>query len=147
MSKKQYDEKQIIERGKSFQYAFTCAIVVNIIIYLLSDFIGIGFANGAILLINIGLPIATYTLSMIIKNAYDGFSNARKKLNISALSGFGVGLLTLYLPDIISGKKPLIDNAKVTESAGVLLISILTLVVVVVYLLKKHIEKKSENDE
>lgn len=147
MSKKQYDEKQIIERGKSFQYAFTCAIVVNIIIYLLSDFIGIGFANGAIFLINIGLPIATYMLSMIIKNAYDGVSNAGEKLNISALGGCGVGLLILFLPDIISGKEPLIDNAKVTESAGALLISILTLVVVVIYWLKKHIEKKSENDE
>lgn len=147
MSKKQYDEKQIIERGKSFQYAFTCAIVVNIIIYLLSDFIGIGFANGAIFLINIGLPIATYMLSMIIKNGYDGVSNDGEKLNISALGGSGVGLLIVYLPDIISGKKPLIDNAKVTESAGALLISILTLVVVVVYWLKKDIEKKSENDE
>ena len=147
MSKKQYDEKQIIERGKSFQYAFTCAIVVNIIIYLLSDFIGIGFANGAICLINIGLPIAIYMLSMIIKNGYDGVSNAGEKLNISALGGGGVALLIVYLPDIISGKKLLIDNAMITESAGALLISILTLVVVLVYWIKKHIEKKSENDE
>lgn len=106
MSKKQYDEKQIIERGKSFHYALTGAIVVNIIIYLLSDFVGIGFANGAICLINIGLPIAIYMLSMIIKNGYDGVSNA-----------------------------------------GALLISILILVVVLVYWIKKHIEKKSENDE
>lgn len=82
MSKKQYDEKQIIERGKSFQYAFTGAIVVNIIIYLLSDFVGIGFANGAICLINIGLPIEIYSLSMIIKNSYDGVSNAGEKLKL-----------------------------------------------------------------
>lgn len=38
MSKKQYDEKQIIERGKSFQYAFTGAIVVNIIILFIKRF-------------------------------------------------------------------------------------------------------------
>ena len=37
MSKKQYDEKQIIERGKSFQYAFTGAIVVNIYTLFLHD--------------------------------------------------------------------------------------------------------------
>ena len=146
MSKKQYDEKQIIERGKSFQYAFICAIVVNIIIFL-SYFVGVGFANGAICLINIGLPIAIYMLSMIIKNAYDGVTNAGEKLNISAMGGCGVALLIIFLPDIISGKKLLIDNAMITESAGALLISILILVVVLVYLIKKHIEKKSENDE
>lgn len=86
-------------------------------------------------------------LSMIIKNGYDGVSNAGEKLNISALGGCGVALLIVYLPDIISGKKLLIDNAMITESAGALLISILILVVVLVYWIKKHIEKKSKNDE
>lgn len=147
MSKKKYDEKQIIERGKSFQCAFISAIVVNIIIYLLSDFAGMDFTNDAICLINIGLPIAIYMLSMIIKNGYDGVSNTGEKLNISALGGCGVALLIVYLPDIISGKKLLIDNAMITESACALLISILTLVVVLAYWIKKHIEKKIENDE
>lgn len=147
MSKKQYDEKQIIERGKSFQYAFTGAIIVNIIIYILSNFVGIGFDNDTIFLINIGLPIAIYMLSMIIKGGYDGVSNAGEKLNIAALGGAGVALLIIYLPDVISGKKLLLDNEMITESAGALLISILTLVVVLVYWIKKHVEKKSENDE
>jgi len=147
MSKKQYDEKQIIERGKSYQYAFIGAIVVNIIIYLLSDFVGIGFSNGTICLLNIGLPIAIYMLSMIIKNGYDGVSNAGEKSNISALGGCGVALLIIYLPDTISGKKLLIDNAIITESAGALLVSVLTLVLVLVYWIKKYIDKKNENDE
>ncbi len=147
MSKKQYDEKQIIERGKSFQYAFICSIIVNIFIYLLSDFIGIGFDNGAICLINIGLPIAVYMLSMIIKNGYDGVSNAGEKLNVSALGGCGVALLIIYLPDIISREKFLIKNATVTESAGALLIGILILMVVLVYWIKKYIEKKTENED
>lgn len=62
----------------------------------------------------------------------DGVSNAGKKLNISALGGCGVALLIVYLPDIISGKKLLIDNAMITESASALLISILILVIILV---------------
>ena len=147
MSKKQYDEKQIIDRGKSFQYAFICAIIVNVIIYVLSDFTKISFTNGATLLLNIGLPISTYMLSMIIKNSYDGISTSYEKLNIAALGGCGVALLIIYLPDIITGKKLLIDNSIITDNAGALLISILTLIVVLTYCIKKYNEKKNEIDE
>ena len=147
MSKKKYDEKQIIEKGKSFQCAFISAIVINVIIYILGEFIDVKFSNDALCLINIGVPIAVYMMSMILKNAYDGISNAGESLSISALGGFCVALLILYLPDVLSGKKSLLDKSIITESTGALLISILMLITVVTYWTKKIIEKKKVFDE
>ena len=146
MSKKRYDEKQLIERGKSFQYAFIGGIAVNVIIYILSEFAGIGFNSDAVFLINIGFPIAIYMLSMIIKGCYDGISPASELLNITALCGCGVALFIIYLPDVISGKKHLMENAAITENASALLIGILTLVIVFVYLIKKVIEKREDEE-
>lgn len=86
-------------------------------------------------------------LSMILKNAYDGISNAGEKLNIAALGGGSIALLIIYLPDLISKEKMLLENSTITENAGALLVSILMLMVVLVYWIKKQVEKKNEEDE
>lgn len=144
MNKKQYDERQYIERGKSFQTAFVSEIIINIIIYILSEFIGISFANGAVFLINVGVPIAIYTFSMIIKDCYDGISSIGEKMNISAIGACGLVLLFIYLPDIISGKKAFMTDSVITENAGALIISIFTLIVVLTYWVKKLLGNKND---
>lgn len=78
MSKKIYDERQLIERGKSFQYAFYVVIVSNVIIYILFEFLDINFINDVLFLLNLEIPITAYILSMICQNAYDGTKNLEK---------------------------------------------------------------------
>lgn len=143
---KKYDEKQLlIERGKSFQCSFWAAIVTNIIIYILSTFVGVGFESGTILLVNLGVLISLYVISMIIRKAYDGTKKSSERLNISALGGCGVALLIIYIPNVVSGKESLYQNSVITENAGALFAGILMIFIFALYWINKYIENKKHS--
>ncbi|MCD7840010.1 MAG: hypothetical protein LUG46_05200, partial [Erysipelotrichaceae bacterium] len=142
MSKKVYDEKQLIDRGTAFQYAFISSIILNVIIFILSYFIGIGMTESTQFLINLGVPIFVYMITVILKNVYDGTKPDGEKLNVSSLGGCGIALLILYLPDVVSGKALLFDNNVFSDNVGALFTGILMILIFVIYWIKNIQSKK-----
>ena len=146
MSKKIYDERQLIERGKAFQYAFYAVIISNVIIYILSGFLDINLTNDTLFLLNVVIPITTYVVSMICKNAYDGTKKFGEELNVCNLGGCGVGLILTKLPIITLRNILLVQDKTITDTAGVLFTGTMMIVVFSVYWIKRYIDKNKYVD-
>lgn len=102
-NKTKYDERQLIERGKAFTYAFWIMFGLVGLSYFLHNHINQTiFTEEAKFAICAYIPAATALIYMIIKDAYDGISAPQMNIAVviiicAALIAFGIFTLVEIL--------------------------------------------------
>lgn len=137
-----YDEKQLADRGKAFQYGFIAAILTIMAVYFITDIIEIQMNHTLAFLICMWVPLSVCTIALILKDAYDGVhSTVGQKMSfIFGAVGFLVLITTIVR--MITGKESIVNNGVVTDSIGHLFVGICLLVICIVYRIKQYENRK-----
>lgn len=140
-----YDEKQLADRGKAFQYGFIAAILTIMAVYFMIDIIQI--SSTFALLICMWVPLSVCTIALILKDAYDGVHSAVGQ-KISFIFGVaGLFFLIATIVRIITGEESVVCNGVVTDSIGHLFVGICLLVICIVYWVKQYQNRKKYWDD
>lgn len=72
LSKNQYDERQLLDRGKAFRYGFFSCLAANCIMYLLNELaFDSSISSRLICFIPIWVSVVVFAISCIRLNAFD----------------------------------------------------------------------------
>lgn len=146
-SNNNYDEKQIIDRGKAFQYGFISALLTICAVYFITDVIGFKMSSYAIFLVILWIPIMITFIALIIKDAYDGVNCTSGRVILTILGIAGLCIIVMSALRIISRKETFIYSGMLTDSAGQIFSGICMIVISIVYWLKQYFNSKEFKNE
>lgn len=142
-----YDEKQLIDRGKAFQTGFLAAILTICALYFITDAIGFKMSSYAAFLISLWIPLMTVFIALIIEDAYDGVNSAPGRVVLTLLGMAGLFLVGASALQIVFGKETLLDNGVLTDSAGRIFSGICMMVICIIYWIKQYLNSKEFEEE
>ncbi len=146
-----YDERQIVNRGKAYKYAFITMLIYMVLLevcYAAADFVGsfkMPVDNMTLILVGILISVLVYAIYAILKDAY-----FRPDDNRSFLFGF---YIVLTVMDIVIGIYHVINGDAVKDGmitffgCGGLLAGIAMAILIAVVIIKRVQDKRSEADE
>ena len=140
-SKTQYDERQLIERGKGYRCAFFAYVIYNCVFLVLDLGFEIQFANvGFIMICGILVACATHVIYCIFHEAYWGLNNNVKNYLILLIVADALNLI-IGIGNIHSGN---MMEGNGLPHAAINLIVALFVTVILVALLVKWVRDKRE---
>lgn len=142
-----YDEKQILDRGKSFQYGFIAAMLTICAVYFIISVIGIKMSSYTTFLITFWIPMTITFIALIMKDAYEGVNSASGRVVLTILGIAGLFLVGMSAMQIISGKKVLLDSGVLTDSAGEIFSGLCMIIVSIIYWVKQYLISKEFKSE
>lgn len=137
-----YDEKQLADRGKAFQYGFIAAILTIMAVYFMTDILEVQISHTLAFLICMWVPLSVCTLALILKDAYEGVHSAFGQKISFIFGGAGLLVLIVSIVRMITGKEFIAHNGVVTDSIGHLFVGICMLVICIVYWIKQYQNRK-----
>lgn len=142
MKTNQFDEKQIADRGKSFQYGFIASLATILGMYFLTAIVGLQIDIDSLFLITLWIPMTTCFISLILKNAYEGIGSTGGKVvaTFLGIAGLILSASSLYLA--FTGSEALWENGAVTHNAGRVLSSLCMVAICAVYWIKRYSDNK-----
>lgn len=143
----EFDEKQLIDRGKAFQYGFLTAIAAIILNYFLNDMIEIKISPSTSFMFTLWVPLTICSIALIIKDAYDGVNSTMGMVGVSVFGFGGCFILVCSIIFLVTGKEVLIDNGMVTESVGHILNGVCMMTIGIVYWVKQYLNKKKFSED
>ncbi len=140
--KGEYDERQILERGKAFRNGYISLAVAMLVCY----FINSGLNHSMIddfsqLLFCIWVSIVVVSVTMIVRNAYDGIYEGRNAVVVWVMGAAGIFILFAEIIKWFRGTLTFYSNAG-TVFSGVSL-----LIICAVYSVKRQRDRKRDNSE
>lgn len=136
IKKEVYDERQMIEKGKGYQLGFFVGLIYFIILMIV-QLAEIEIDNAFWTFVGVCLSVGVFAIYCIIKNAYFGYNQPPKGINILLF----VLMLVNLIPCIIA-----VFENKVLKTTGINLVcSFLLLSVIVASLIKNYINKKDSD--
>ncbi len=142
-----YDEKQLIDRGKAFQYGFFVAIFINLLSFFVQGVLEITMNTYGLFLINLWLPLTTCIIIMIIKEAYDGVNSTPGRVSLTVVGIAGLFLFLSSLKHLITGEEIFIENGVLTDLAGHILNGFCLILICLTYWIKNQNMKKKYEEE
>lgn len=136
IKKECYDERQMIEKGKGYRLGFFVGNAYFIILMIL-QLAEIEINNAFWSFVGVCLSVGVFAIYCIIKNAYFGYNQPPKGVNIL--------LFVLMIINLIPCITAVIEK-EVLKTTGINLVcSVLLLSVIVASLIKNYINKKDSD--
>lgn len=142
-----YDEKQIIDRGKAFQYGFIAAMLTICGVYFYTDALEFKMDSYAAFLIRLWIPITITFIVLIVKDAYDGANSTPGRIILTVLGMAGLFLVGVTVIRIVSGKEVFLDSGTLTDSAGRIFSGICMILVSIIYWVKQYLNSRKFKDQ
>lgn len=146
-SNNSYDEKQLIDRGKAFQYGFIAAIFTIGVMYFITEGIELEISSYASFLITLWLPLTVCFITLIIKNAYDGVNTTSGRSVLTLFGIAGLFLVSISVLHIATGAETLLYEGKVSDTFGHLFNGICMIIICLIYWIKQYHNSKKFKDE
>lgn len=142
-----YDEKQIIDRGKAFQYGFIAAMLTTCGVYFYTDALEFKMDSYAAFLIRLWIPITITFIALIVKDAYDGVNSTPGRIVFTIFGMAGLFLVGVSFMRIVSGKEAFLDSGTLTEVAGIIFSGICMIIVSIIYWVKQYLNSRKFIEE
>ncbi len=140
---KKFDEKQLRDRGRAFEYGFLSAIITAAAVYLATDVFEVKIERFTAFLIEIWTPATICFVLLILKDAYEALNTGRGRLPMAVLGVCGAVLAAAA----VFGASPLILEGALTERAGELFSGLCMALISAVYWIKQCVNRKKFKDE
>lgn len=142
-----YDEKQHIDRGKSFQYGFFAAVISILIMYFCTSELKMKIDPFAEFLILIFIPITVCFFSLITKNAYEGV-NSRTGRIVCCINGcIGLYLIISTVVKVIARVEFFVTNGVISAPVGHLFSGMCLVLICITYFIQQYRNKKDLAEE
>lgn len=137
-----YDERQTIERGKAFRNGYLSMSVMLLICYLGKDWFRWDLLDDFSIFMLCGcVPAAIVSVTLIIKNAYDGIYEGRNTVTAWCMGASGVFVLLSVADSVVTG------NFTIYHSSGLMLLGSEMILISAVYIVKRSIDRNCEKEE
>lgn len=146
MKPNNFDERQLYERGKGFQYGFIAALVM----ILLNS-----FAEDSNFIINtysrfilcIWIPTTVCLVYFIIKDAYEGIKENSGNIAMGIFLVTGLILLAVVTVRLITGSAELLTDGIFGDWIGQIAYSVCMILISAVYFIKQHLDNKKDTED
>jgi hypothetical protein len=138
MNRPYFDEKQLIDRGKAFQSGFITAMITLLLVFLVTDTLGVSLSRYTTFLICLWLPLGECMVALILKDAYVSVNGAPGRVVMAVFAAAGLLLLALTAAHLMGGQEALLEDGAVTDTAGHLFTGVCMTAVSVVYWVRQH---------
>ena len=144
-----FDEKQLIDRGKAYQTSFFVSVATLGTLFLVTDLLEVPITRIALFMLALWIPITVCLVQLIFSDAYRGVHTPSWKANVISLAmGLdGMALITLIVIDMVGGGTGPIENGGLTNATGYLVCGACLVVIGVTYWVKQHDNKRKSRDE
>ena len=146
-NKDNYDERQIIERGKASQIGFMTAIVLSLVTFLVTGMFDIQISAMTIFGIQTTMPIMVCMMVMILKNAYDPMNKHVAAILSGIFSVLGLYLVLFSVGRVLLGQDRFLEGGAVTDTSGFIVVGLSMIGTGIVYLIRKRRNKKELTEE
>lgn len=141
-SKNEYDERQILARGKAYKAASTTAIIYFFVCSFHSEWGFYWIKPSAQMLLGLMLTLFVFAFVAIINDAYVTIKNSGILYLVFTLLGTALYTFRGFL-EIYEGEK-LIENGMLTMLSIIFIYAFLFLVIAVTLIIKMIINKRAE---
>lgn len=142
-----FDEKQLIDRGKSFKYGFITAIMTLLVEYFCTSALNIKIDPFAEFLVLIWIPITVCFISFIVKNAYEGVNSRTGRIVCIIMGCCGLYLVIATIVEVIIRVEHLVVNGEISASFGHLFSGICLVIICITYCIRQYRNKKELAEE
>lgn len=151
MSKKNFDERQNIERGKAFKWAFITAIASLFVFMIIEDALELcKFDTYSIFLITFWLSFAVCMTYLISKDAFDGINQTKNPNGTLMIIYFiiSIAMISMSVFDFISTDTTnfFIENGIISHNISYIICASAMLEVAVAGVIKYFTDKKLEKE-
>ena len=146
-NKDNYDERQIIERGKAFQIGFMTAIVLSLVTFLVTGLFDIRISAMTVFGIQTTIPIMVCMMAMILKNAYDPMNKRVAPILCGIFSVLGLYLVLFSVGRVLLGQDSFLEGGAVTDTSGFIVVGLSMIGTGIVYLIRKRRNKKELTED
>ena len=151
MNNKNFDERQILARGKGFQIGFLVSLGMIVADLLAEDFlsndgfIGINVYSRAMLCI--WIPILVVSVYFILNDAYEKINETGGRVLMGMFVFCGLFEIIITVVRVASGSVLFIENGVIGDTLGQIFTGAAMLAISVVYFVKLALNKKAFGDE
>lgn len=138
-----FDERQLMERGKIFKNALVLLVVFFAADALTNDFGVNWIINSKRAIVIIAIVCSYSSIRLILKDAYSG-KIVNWNVGMIIFSVVGISLLILNIGELIKGNEGLIENGMLSRLSASLIIAVSFLSIATVYWYKHFQNKKAE---
>ena len=142
-----FDERQIVERGKSFQIGFFTAILLSLAVFFATGVLDIRIESMTVFIIQTSLPIMVCMMAMILKNAYDPVNKRIAPILSGIFSVLGLYLVLFSVGRVFLGQGSFVRDGVVTDTTGFIVVGMSMIGTGIVYLICKQRNKKELTEE
>lgn len=137
--KYEWDERQRLNRGIAFQYAYISAMVIMLVVYFLIDVIEVNISIFGVFQICFWIPTTICFMTMIIKDAYDSVNHTPGRIIFSIWGVAGLSLIISSLVELLSKSNSFFELSSTTDEGGTLSAGFCFLLISVTYWIKQYL--------
>lgn len=137
-----YDEKQVKDRGKAFQYGFITAMIVILAEFITADIIGLAINAYALFLFCYWTPLTVCFITLIVKDAYDGVNSTSGCIVAFILGLLGLFIVVATIIRILIGIEAFVIDGSITEAPAHIYSGLVMLTISLTYWVKQFLNKK-----
>lgn len=151
VNNKDFDERQILARGKGFQIGFFVSLGMIIGDLAAEDFlsgdgvIGINVYSRAMLCI--WIPIVVVSVYFILNDAYEKINETGGKFLMGVFVFVGLFEIIATVIRVVSGHTTFIENNIIGDALGQICVGTAMLFISAVYFIKRALNKKAFGNE
>lgn len=145
-SDRNYDERQLLYRGKAYQYGFFTALLMMLVAEFAVEVLEIKFETGVILGFCLLIPVAVCVMYMIVKNAYDEINESGGRYSTAFFLLAGLVMMVLTIVRILVGEWNIIRDGMITYTVVFLLAGLCWICIGATFLIKRYLEKRTDTE-
>ncbi len=133
-----FDERQILERGKAWRNGYLSLAAAVLAFYFIKDCfeVRLPMNDFSVVMACIWVSAVVFCVTMIVRNAYDGVSDGRNAVAVSAMGAVGLFVLA---SEIVKGLE---GTFVFYSSAGTVITAASLLTICAVYWVKRLRDRK-----
>lgn len=141
-----FDERQLYERGKGFQYGFIAALIMILLNSFAEDsnFILNPYSR---FILSIWIPMTVCFVYFIVKDAYEGIKEQNGKIVMGIFLATGLFVLVITTVRMIAGSAELFIDSTLGDWIGQVSYSVCMIIISAVYFIKQHLDNKKESED
>lgn len=146
-NKTEYDEKQLLDRGRAYRYAFLTAMFTDIALFLVNGVLEVPIAMDAVFFIAFWIPAAVFMVAAIWWNCYEAMGEAGGRVVVMFDGIIGALILLVTVRELVTGRERFIEDGKLGGAAGRIVAGVCCLVVFAVYWVRQARDRRDFKDE
>lgn len=146
-NKNGYDEKQVMDRGFAFKYAFYTSMLMLLFMYMLVSVFGIRINAHVGFIICWWIPVFVCFIIMIVRDAFDSIYCGKGNIVLTIIGFAGLILLVSTAINVIGGKEPMFENGGITNSFSNLLSGACMVIICIAYWTRQFANRKKYRDD